>query len=197
MFDLDKIFLISKVFTENILGNINPNCKCFTIAYPLSLHLENKGYRNIITNGYFINTPHYWLTLKQQRDTIIDPTIKQFCNNNDIVYLGNKSNNYSFIADEETNPSLIEDTYDFWLNPLICNDFLINEYLVINIRAAILLHNEMIAMNIEIDKSHKYFIYFKGINEIFKHSYNNVKKLEYIPGFDFLKIQLNNVFKHK
>jgi hypothetical protein len=60
---------------------------CFTVSYPLSLYLGNLGYENQIISGSYQNelspkngTPHFWLQLYDDLNTIIDPTFSQFEN---------------------------------------------------------------------------------------------------------------------
>ena len=193
--NLNKISLLSKFFTKTILQNNDSSRKCYTITYPLSLHLENNGFGNLITKGFFNQTPHYWITLNEERNIIIDPTKNQFNKNEDIVYIGNKSDEYKFISDEETQPTLIEDVYEIWINPFV-NNISIKEQMAIleiNIKAAIFVHNEMIEKKIDINKSQKHLTYFRGIKDIFNNFCDIVNNFKDIDGFECLEIKLNDV----
>lgn len=196
MTNFTELLLLSKVFTKTILENNDPSRKCFTTAYPLSLHLENNGFSNLITKGFFNQTPHYWLTVNQQRDIIIDPTRKQFYKEEDIVYIGKKSDEYIFFSDEETQPNLIEDVYEDWIKLFINpDDFSKIEqevFLEINTKAAIFIHNELIERKIDINNSQKHLIYFKGISEMFKNSFDKIKKFECLEGFECLELKYKN-----
>jgi hypothetical protein len=84
---LDKINNLATDFTKCILREYPQNNMCFTVSYPLSLYLENLGYENQIVCGSYKNelspkngTPHFWLQLYDDLNTIIDPTFSQFDN---------------------------------------------------------------------------------------------------------------------
>jgi len=72
-------------FTQSTLESNPPDKMCFTVSYPLSLFLGNLGYENQIVSGNYQNelspkngTPHFWLQLYDDLNTIIDPTFSQF-----------------------------------------------------------------------------------------------------------------------
>jgi hypothetical protein len=64
---------------------------CFTISYPLSIHLKNKGIINSIENSIRFGRvgvdeiPHYWVSL--ENGFSIDPTARQFKSGLDLDYV--------------------------------------------------------------------------------------------------------------
>lgn len=113
---------------------------CFALCYPLSMHLKNNGIENTIRNGYYSGTPHYWLNLEDENDTIIDPTVRQFDENAEYVFIGMKNQNYD---EKQFN---FDETYDLWKTRYLENDFPpdfnINVFLKITKNAAIILESE-------------------------------------------------------
>ena len=71
-------------FTNRVLDNYKPDNMCFTVSFPLSLHLDNYNFKNTIRAGRFYDgsikdgTPHFWIKLDSEIENIIDPTAKQF-----------------------------------------------------------------------------------------------------------------------
>lgn len=190
--EIKKILVLAERFTKETLGKKDPKDKCFSISYPLSIHLENNGFKNLITQGFFNDTPHYWLTIENDRNLIIDPTIKQFHKEGPPVFIGYKSNKYCYIADENTLTDWIDDVYKRWIEPFDKPDesskIDVDIFLEINIKAAILIYNELEEMKIDINNSEKCKIYFNGIFEILKNCDIKLKKFEKVRGFKNLKL---------
>lgn len=72
-------------FTKKVLGKHQPHNMCFTVSFPLFLHLNNNDFKNTLRIGTFYgsdpakeNVQHFWLMLDDEKLNIIDPTAKQF-----------------------------------------------------------------------------------------------------------------------
>jgi len=113
---------------------------CFAVCYPLSLYLKYNGIENTIRNGYYSGIPHYWLNLEDEKDTIIDPTVRQFDKKAEYVFIGMKNQNYD---EKQFN---FDETYDLWRVRYLERDFPpefdINVFLTITKNAAVILENE-------------------------------------------------------
>lgn len=186
-----KILKLAENFTNDTLGSVDPQGKCFTISFPLSLHLENHGIENSIIPGYFkiASNSHYWLTLENNEEIIIDPTIKQFCENMPSVYFGKKTENYKVEKNEDFE-KWIDSVYSIWLNPfkfpLEFPHLDIKILLEVNIKTAVKINNEYEQMKIDINKSLKSKAYFRGIFEILKIHQNELESFLKLKGFDNL-----------
>lgn len=198
--EIKEILERSKRFTLEILENKNPSCKCFTISLPLSIHLENNGISNLFTSGWFNHNhdqkPHYWLTLNNGSGFIIDSTIRQFNENEDFVFIGIQSEKYIKSTDEEIHPSLFDDVLDEWIKKTTYNNdkFNINqnEFLEINVKAAIFIHNELNEKGIDINNTPKLKYYFEGIFKIFYNNIGKIEKYKNLNGFDSLLLKYNS-----
>jgi hypothetical protein len=153
--DKFRISNLAEDFRVKTLNNASPKEMCFTISYPLSLHLINNGIENSMTCGKFIDgRSHYWLTLIDEEKTIIDPTITQFdvYKDKSEVFIGKKPEEFTVTTGEWFNES-----YKKWSTPLL-NDGLIYPslpdknlspkidlklYVGVNLRAAIILNEEI------------------------------------------------------
>jgi hypothetical protein len=78
IFDKQRLDKLTEEFVTCILSDVQPDKMCFTVCYPLSLHLAYKGYENVMKSGWYDRTPHYIIILKNSEEIIIDPTIQQF-----------------------------------------------------------------------------------------------------------------------
>jgi hypothetical protein len=102
-------------FTRNTLGEGESNQMCFTISYPLSIHMCNSGIANSIRRGRIGCVDHYWLELNYENGSIIDPTARQF----------NKELGYVHFGEELTKPEDydMEQVVKLWSAPLKNNEF--------------------------------------------------------------------------
>lgn len=89
-----RIEKLVKEFTKEVLADQNPKSMCLTICLPLHIHLINNGFINSLCGGLYQDTPHYWLSLEDYEDTIVDPTIRQFNNNAPSIFIGQKPKDY-------------------------------------------------------------------------------------------------------
>lgn len=110
-----RIKKLTEGFISAVLKDDNPRYMCFNVCYPLSLHLENNGIESSIKSCWFNGKePHYFLTLGDEEETIIDPTIRQFENNMPGVYIGKKTENYGKHGGDD-----FDGIYKLWLYPLL------------------------------------------------------------------------------
>ena len=108
-----------KNFNSEILGdNKKVEKMCFTVCYPLSIYLANISIPNSLIIGFYKNTPHYWLDLKEFENTILDPTINQFDKNLNIV--GKKTkNHHEYNANRN---ELLKNAIDEWKKQILKKD---------------------------------------------------------------------------
>lgn len=197
----EKILALAEKFVTETLGSIDSQGKCFAISYPLSLHLENNNFKNSIARGYFkdIFHSHFWLILESDNEIIIDPTKKQFYKNAPLVYIGKKPDDYYHVNDTAFE-NWIEDVYNSWIIPFHYPDNFEHLDLItlleINIKAAIIVNNELEKKEIDISNSLKHRIYFSGIFEILNNNYEKLTKFESIKGFANLKLKGRLMFGH-
>jgi hypothetical protein len=129
----DQIIEIQKraiEFTYNTLGKHKPNQMCYTISYPLSIHLTNNNIKNSIKFGRIEEVPHYWINLDYVNGFIIDATAKQF--DHDIDYVA---------VERDCN---FQKTYEQWSQLLVHDLFdglgtSIEPYIRIGVKASIIL----------------------------------------------------------
>ena len=176
---LAEINKLATDFTRNILDDFPPNHMCFTVSYPLSLYLENLGYENRIVAGNYQNEKspknglaHFWIQLGDDLQTIIDPTIGQFNENEFRVFIGQKP-----IEFKESPQDFKEwfygnfGTYEKWKDKLLGEEnplyypeqsnrdsLELGILLNINLHAATILNSQTISNNqVQTDIYEKYF----------------------------------------
>lgn len=210
--EIEQIKNLVTEFTTKSLGNTSPKHMCFTICYPLSLFLECKGFKTSIRAGNFIDgTPHFWLSLDDDHETIIDPTIRQFYEDRkDIpaVYIGEKLEDYT--EDNRTFEEWFEGlggnagTYEAWMEPLLNtsdvpqqayihypenskqNKLDLKILLSVNLNAAIILNAE----SEKICHTHsalykKYFAFIFKVIRKYQHE-KEWAKISFVEGFENL-----------
>jgi len=183
-----------EVFNKNEL----PNHKCFCVSYPLSLYLNMyKNYENELICS-FLNYPtlttklHYWIELNT--GVIVDITIDQFSNQLPIdelpiVFNYNDSVNKPILSAAEYKKwfkiyhkpldksiDSIKSLYRNLSTYLQDDSNNLKELLRVNLKAAIVLNNEIDRRGIDIndknrDDSEKYLEYFEFINYIRQESF--------------------------
>lgn len=125
--DKDKIKQLAKEFTAQTFGNEIPKGYCFSTCFALSILFDMKGIKNSMSYGEFPSgqgtypTFHTWITLKDNV-TILDPTIRQFDENMESVYIGKLLENQvtqKYIPNEDDPDELFISLYDRWKKPLI------------------------------------------------------------------------------
>ncbi|UAY52730.1 hypothetical protein [Ferruginibacter albus] len=185
-----QIKALSKTFTDKTLGNSMLRGNCFTVCYPLSIHLHNNGFRNSLVAGKYndinyINTPHYWIKLEDYSKIIVDPTIKQFDENTDAIYVDIKPRTHTVhsVLDKEQ----IEGIRGFWIERLLNNGaayvdtmkkppqglYKIDSLLRINLTAASIILTETKQMSLlkGFSKPFLYDEYCEDINKIIQKNW--------------------------
>lgn len=188
---------LAEKFSNDTLGNVAPHGKCFTICYPLALHLRNNNINCEIVTGKFGNTTvdHFWLMLTDDSSIIVDPTIRQFYPDMPSVHVGKKPEDYNQCLDEDW----FEQTCDAWIGPFLRKSkdkapselsLPFKDLLRINLTAATILNNEIEQLENNgcfkpSSASERYFTY---IGEVLKKCLE-MKELQQLilpPGFDKL-----------
>jgi hypothetical protein len=184
----EKILSLSKKYVTAVLENEDAAGFCFTICYTLCLHLYFNGFTTLIKSG-IVNgtTPHYLLTLPDNEEIFIDPTIRQFFKDKDIVHVGEKPQTYG-----EFEKFDFYDVYETWLYPLLNNGLVkplpsiieqkrkfldLSRLLNVNIRAAALLfcENEKGKPEFNNGNSEMIQLYFAAIDKMILANRSNKK----------------------
>jgi hypothetical protein len=111
-----RVFDIATKFTKKTLGSENPKGLCFTICYPLHLHLNLNGFKNSMKAGVVdYNLSHFWISLDTE-NTMIDPTARQFDSSKPYVFVGSLPSNYS--AYMQPFEPIFQDAYDTWIEAI-------------------------------------------------------------------------------
>jgi hypothetical protein len=166
---------LAENFTRSTLGETDPEHMCFTICYPLHLHLMNNGFNNSLSGGTYQNTSHYWLDLDDEDKTIVDPTIRQFNKDAPFLFIGKKPTDYP----DDSNYNF-DEPYQCWLDGLLGRrpglpEGFVEKLISINLKALSILITET---DPQIFSSHLQFkMYYDGI-------------LKALHKFPFLKEQL-------
>ncbi len=194
---------LAKNFTTNTLAEEGPEHMCFTICYPLHLHLINNGFDNSIhgehyyctTGSGLIREPHFWLNLEDDKETIVDPTIRQFVDDAPVVFVGKKSEYY----DEDHNYDFCS-TYQVWkymlLNkhPNSSKEF-VKSLLSINLKALSILIKETEPQRYSTQSEFK--MYFDGIRKALRtycDEKENLPDPSLCKEFDCLLSKMTNRF---
>lgn len=107
----------------------NPSGHCFSLSYALSIYFKIKGINCTVSGGKYDNTniDHFWLSLNEYHDVIIDATIKQFEPSEDSIYIDTKSRNAT-TKKYDTKIYSINDwlhIYAIWREPIFDEFYLI------------------------------------------------------------------------
>lgn len=170
---MEQIKSIAKHFTVNSLGKVPPSGLCFTVALPLHLHLLNHKIECRLLHCKCEGRDHFYIRLKDYESMIVDPTYTQFDFSRDIVpqYVYEKPS--EFIESPSEN-EWFSQVYDSWIelfrnpshytgDPCFID---INSRYEVNLRAAALLINRMVELNIDILSSEELKQYFSAIFEV-------------------------------
>lgn len=130
---ITRIHKLVEQFAAATLDTQTPHQMCFSISYPLSIHLSNNGFLNSIQRGFVGMTDHYWVNLNYLNGFVVDLTEKQF----------EQKISHAAINGEFD----FEKTYGLWSVPLINNYFdglqiSIENYIKVGIMAATILIND-------------------------------------------------------
>lgn len=91
----ERILELTKNFTEQTLGELDPKHMCFSVCFPLSSYLSFHNIPNKLIHG-IITRPisHFVLSIYDDNRFILDPTIRQFYNTKPAIYFGPVNSDY-------------------------------------------------------------------------------------------------------
>lgn len=177
---------IAEDFVYRTYKNDIPDGYCFSLCYPLSVLFSLMGIEHEITYGKtfkkHVQISHFWITFKND-GTILDPTIRQFNQNESSVYYGEINKNetskkYEII--QNTSDNDFHQTYDSWAEPLFQVKHrrplpldLENKLISFNVAAANVLYSHIEKYKLEerLLISEYGLKYFKPINFILRYNY--------------------------
>ncbi len=179
--------LVEKI-TKHSIGSEIPHGFCFSTSYALSIYFKIKELKHSIKGGKFKKIDHFWLSLDEYKDVIVDATIKQFDENQYPIYIGTKNNNEITKQYVQEDHSFNDwcDLYKTWCEPLLDENYTISrpqelkEKVVFNtFIAASILNSEIEQMNskIEFIRSYRYKFYFEPIYKGLSEKWSKNKKL--------------------
>lgn len=123
-----------KGLVENITRHFddfeNPRGHCFSLSYALSVYFKMKYINCSIKGGKYDNSiiDHFWLSLNDYQDIIVDATIKQFEQSEKSIYIDPKSLNVTTRKYNEKIYSLNDwlNLYAIWREPIFDKFYLIS-----------------------------------------------------------------------
>jgi len=148
---VDKSILRDTVeqFTDTILRKDQPKNLCFSLSWPLLHYLEIKGIKCKLSSGSYGDFRHFWLTLIDSTDTIIDVTRSQFDDYDGGIYIGPLDEKFYFIEKAEFREVFFY-AYKSWSELLLGNkkshELILEDELrvsQINVKCAALLYETM------------------------------------------------------
>lgn len=161
---------IVEQFTLTILGSDQPNNLCFTLSLPLLYYLEIKGAKCKLSSGSYGDYRHFWLTLIDSPDTIIDVTRIQFDDYDGSIYIGPLDKKF-YSPDNAEFKDVLFYGFKSWSEPLLgihrSNPLTVEDELRLNsynVKCAAFLYETMafhhLKLNFEEKKSlsNRYFI---------------------------------------
>ncbi len=104
-------------FTVPTIGEECPKNLCFCTCFPLMLFLKINDVNCSLTGGDFNGTRHFWITINEYENVIIDPTIQQFKPLVDSIYIGPLTKEYT-----QDNAPFMETflwAFKFWVEPIL------------------------------------------------------------------------------
>lgn len=105
------------LFTEPTIGDECPKHLCFSTCFPLMLFLKINDVNCSLTGGSCMGIRHFWVTLNEYDNVIIDPTIKQFKPLADPIYIGSLTSEYK--SDTVSFNETFYWAFKFWAEPLL------------------------------------------------------------------------------
>lgn len=165
----NRIEELIKNITDKSIGSDNPSGFCFSTSIALSIYLKINNFNASIQAGIYNNYDHFWLSLDNYPNIIIDPTIKQFDNNQSTIYIGEKDGNRITKDFQLKNYGLIEwqNIYGIWREPIIDKSYQVyrteefKEKVVINsFVSATIINSEIEQMTEKNDFLKTYFFKF-------------------------------------
>jgi len=184
--DTNHIKKLAEDFTSQTYGTEIPDWLCFSTCFPLSILLNIFNIKHDIRsgkspkNGQIVD--HIWLTLDNE-GTILDPTIRQFDESMDSVYLGKLTENTvtrKYIPDNTKFIDWFESSYHSWTAPLVNEQYRTQRPVgfeertnLFNVKAACILygHIEEAMLLEEFLKAKKCQHYFLPIFKFLRHKF--------------------------
>jgi len=187
----NKYILIKEIaedFVFQTYNNETPDGYCFSLCYPLSILFSLMEIEHEITIGKSrknnIELSHFWITF-DNNGIILDPTIKQFNQNESSVYLGDIQKNETtnrYIKIENKGDENFTNIYELWANLLYQHKH--------RIPLPIDLEKKLITLNVAASQVLFYYINKLGLKEmLLKSKYG----LSYFKPISFVFNQHNLV----
>ena len=104
-------------FTVPTIGEECPKNLCFCTCFPLMLFLKINDINCSLTGGDFNGTRHFWITINEYENVIIDPTIQQFKPLVDSIYIGPLTKEYT--QDNAPFKETFLWAFKFWVEPIL------------------------------------------------------------------------------
>ena len=162
----NKYILIKEIaedFVFQTYDNEIPDGYCFSLCYPLSILFSLMEIEHEITIGKSrknnIEVSHFWITFNNN-GIILDPTIKQFNQNESSVYLGDIQKNETtnrYIKIENIGDESFPNIYELWANLLYQHKH--------RIPLPIELEKKLITLNVAASQVLFYYINKYGLKE--------------------------------
>ena len=186
---MEKKYLLLKEITEDFVSqtykNEIPDGYSFSLCYPLSVLFSLMDIEHEITIGKSqknnVEVSHFWITLDND-EIILDPTIKQFNQNEASVYLGDIQKNETtnkYVKIENKGDEIFPNIYELWANLLYQHKHRIplpidleKKLITLNVAASqVLFHYVNKFELLEMLLKSKYGLsYFKPITFVFKQN---------------------------
>ena len=187
----NKYILIKEIAEDFVFQTYNneiPDGYCFSLCYPLSILFSLMEIEHEITIGKSrknnIELSHFWITF-DNNGIILDPTIKQFNQNESSVYLGDIQKNETtnrYIKIENKGEEIFPNIYELWANLLYQHKH--------RIPLPIDLEKKLITLNVAASQVLFYYINKLGLKEfLLKSKYG----LSYFKPISFVFNQHNLV----
>ena len=104
-------------FTVPTIGEECPKNLCFCTCFPIMLFLKINDINCSLTGGDFNGTRHFWITINEYENVIIDPTIQQFKPLVDSIYIGPLTKEYT--QDNAPFKETFLWAFKFWVEPIL------------------------------------------------------------------------------
>lgn len=192
---------LTEDFFSATIAQEQPGGLCFTVAYPLCLHLINNGIDCTMNVGKCEGRAHFWVQLNDETKTIIDITIKQFefAKEYPSIFIDKLPSEYT--VENETD-DWFKNSYDAWLAPIYmpsayqdgpCKlDF--DRLYRVNIKSAAFLLNEVRQINFNETDFVKQYLF--GVFEMIRlMGKENREIYKSIPGFETLSKKAVQFYK--
>ena len=187
----NKYILIKEIAEDFVFQTYNneiPDGYSFSLCYPLSILFSLMEIEHEITIGRSrknnIELSHFWITFDND-GIILDPTIKQFNQNESSVYLGDIQKNETtnrYIKIENKGDEIFPNIYELWANLLYQHKH--------RIPLPIELEKKLITLNVAASQVLFYYINKLGLKEmLLKSKYG----LSYFKPISFVFNQHNLV----